>query len=210
MTFRGWPPAAIEFFEGLEADNSKAYWTARRPTYEADIKVPMTELLAELAGEFGASRMLRPNRDIRFSPDKRPYRTSAAAMIGDGYIQLSPDGLMVGAGYYHMPPDQLDRYRRAAADDRTGPELEAAVRALRKAKLDVHGTDPLKSAPKGYPKDHPRIDLLRNKGLVAMKHWPPAAWLATAEAKDRIVDTLRMARPLTDWLDAHVGAGGDG
>jgi uncharacterized protein (TIGR02453 family) len=205
VAFRGWPPTAVEFYAGLEADNSKSYWLAHQDVYEQDVKAPMVELLDELAGEFGEGRMFRPYRDIRFSADKSPYKTSVAATVGSGYVHLSAEGLMVGAGMYHLEPDQLDRYRQAVADDASGEELEHIVRNLRGARIDVHGTDALKKAPQGYPADHPRVELLRYKGIVAMKAWPPAAWLGTAAAKKRVVDVLHSAGPLTDWLAQHVG-----
>jgi uncharacterized protein (TIGR02453 family) len=211
VQFKGWPPAALEFFEGLEANNTKAYFTAHKSTYERDVKAPMVALMDDLSEEFGPSRMLRPNRDIRFSADKTPYRTSAAAMIGgSGYVSVSPDGLMVGAGYYHMDPGQLHRYRQAVDDPATGSELDGLLGKVQAAKLEVHGTDPLKSAPRGYAKDHPRLELLRYKGLVAMKMWRPAAWLGSAGAKTRILEALRSAAPLTAWLDTHVGGGDQG
>jgi uncharacterized protein (DUF2461 family) len=65
--------------------------------------------------------------------------------------------------------------------------------------------DVLKTAPRGYPKDHPRIDLLRHKGIAMMKTWPVGAWLGTQKAKDRVVETLRAGVPLNDWLARHVG-----
>ena len=65
----------------------------------------------------------------------------------------------------------------------------------------------LKSTPRGYPKDHERIELLRHKGLVVMKAWPVASWLGTAGAKKRVVEVLRSASPLLRWLDANVGPG---
>jgi len=205
VAFNGWPARALEFYEGLEADNSKAYWTDNKAVYERDVHGPMAALVSELEGEFGEGRLFRPYRDVRFSADKSPYKTAIAAMVGEGYIQLSADGLMAGAGMYHMAPDQLERYRRAVASDATGPVIEEIVAALNGAKIDVHGSDSLKTAPKGYPKDHPRIGLLRNKGLVAMKQWKPAAWLGTAAARTRIEELLRGTRPLTGWLDEHVG-----
>jgi uncharacterized protein (TIGR02453 family) len=165
----------------------------------------MAALVSELEGEFGEGRLFRPYRDVRFSPDKSPYKTAIAATVGEGYVQLSAEGLMVGAGMYHMAPDQLERYRRAVADDSSGSGLVEIIETLGRAKIDVHGTDPLKTAPKGYPKDHPRIGLLRNKGLVAMKQWKPAPWLGTAAAKARIQELLRRAGPLTGWLDECVG-----
>ena len=105
-----------------------------------------------------------------------------------------------------MPaPDQLARFREAVDDDRTGVELEKLVEAMRKKKIQTAGHEELKTAPKGYPKDHPRIELLRQKGLVTWKQWPVGAWLGRRTAKDRIVDFLHDAQPVTDWLAKNVG-----
>ena len=206
MKFKGWPATALEFYEGLEADNSKAYWTDHKAIYDDDVYGPMTALLGELADEFGPGRIFRPNRDIRFSLDKSPYKTALGARVGEaGYVQISADGLMAGSGMYHMMPDQLQRYRGAVDSDAAGERLEDVIAKLTTAKVHVHGTDPLKTAPKGYAKDHPRVVLLRNKGLIAMRDWPAAAWMGTAAAKTRIVDLLRAAKPLKAWLDDHVG-----
>jgi uncharacterized protein (TIGR02453 family) len=206
MAFRGWPAEALEFYEGLEADNSKVYWSEHKAVYDQAVHAPMTALLADLADEFGEGRIFRPYRDVRFSADKTPYKTNIAAAIGpSGYVHLSADGLMAGAGMYHLAPDQLDRYRHAVADERTGAKLEAVIDTLRPTKVDVHGTDPLKTVPRGYPKDHPRAGLLRNRGLVATKQWPVAAWLGTGAAKNRVAEFLRAARPLCGWLDEQVG-----
>jgi uncharacterized protein (TIGR02453 family) len=205
MAFKGWPSSALDFYEGLEADNSKAYWTDHKDVYEGDVKAPMEALLAELSGEFGDTRLFRPYRDIRFSRDKTPYKTSIAAEVGQHYVQLSAEGLMAGAGMYHMSTGQLARYRDAVIADRPGRKLEALVAGMRKAALDVHGTDALKTAPKGYDRDHARAELLRYKGLIVMKVWPPARWLASAAAKQRVVDLFRAAAPLLDWLNTHAG-----
>jgi uncharacterized protein (TIGR02453 family) len=206
MAFRGWPAEALEFYEGLEADNSKTYWTANRAAYDEQVLAPMTELLAELAAEFGESKIFRPYRDVRFSADKSPYKTAIGATIGSGYIQLSADGLGAGSGMWMMAADQLDRYRHAVDHDRTGAELVGIIATIEKSSIDVGGHGSLKTAPKGYRSDHPRIELLRHKGLVAWQQWPVAAWLGTAAAKKRIVDFLRTTRPLVDWLDVNVGS----
>ncbi|HET9770428.1 MAG TPA: DUF2461 domain-containing protein [Acidimicrobiia bacterium] len=206
MTFRGWPAEAIEFYEGLEADNTRAYWQDHKKEYEELVRRPMTELLAELAGEFGEGKIFRPYRDVRFARDKSPYKTAIGATLErGGYVQFSAHGLAAGSGYYGMMPDQLDRYRRAVDDDKSGAELAALVARLRKAGVEITAKDTLKTAPKGYAKDHPRIELLRHKGLIAWKQWPVAAWMGTAKAKQRVVAFLTTARPLTAWLDTHVG-----
>jgi len=205
MAFSGWPEEALDFYDGLTADNSKTYWTANRAVYDELVLGPMAELVDELGAEFGDTKIFRPYRDVRFSPDKTPYKTHIGAMVGSGYVQLSAHGLAAGDGMYVMAPDQLDRYRRALASDRTGPELEQVIATVEKAGIGVSGRDTLKSAPRGYPADHPRIGLLRYKGLVAWQEWPPAAWLGTAEAKDRVVTFLRTTRPLSEWLAGQVG-----
>ena len=104
-----------------------------------------------------------------------------------------------------MAPDQLDRYRRSVAEDRTGAELERIVAEAAAAGIEASGHEVLKTAPKGYDRDHPRIELLRNKGLVTWKQWPVGAWLGTKAAKDRVVGFLRASQPLNAWLEANVG-----
>jgi uncharacterized protein (TIGR02453 family) len=205
MAFSGWPEEALDFYDGLTADNSKTYWTAHKSVYEEKVLGPMAELVEELAAEFGDTKIFRPYRDVRFSKDKSPYKTHIGATVGSGYVQLSAHGLAAGDGMYGMAPDQLDRYRQAVASDRTGRELEELIAAIEKTGIDVSGRDTLKSAPRGYPADHPRIGLLRHKGLVAWQEWPAAAWLGTAAAKDRVVTFLRTTRPMSDWLGSQVG-----
>ena len=205
MSFSGWPEEALDFYDGLAADNSKTYWTAHRQIYEAAVLRPMTELVEELAPEFGEAKIFRPYRDIRFSKDKTPYKTHIGALVGRGYVQFSAQGLAVGNGMYGMAPDQLDRYRQAVAGDRNGGELEDAIAANEKEGIGVSGRDVLKSAPRGYPADHPRIELLRYKGIVAWKEWPVEAWLETVAARDRVAGFWRATRPLSTWLADNVG-----
>src|SRR5262245_46635578 len=205
MTFKGWPVEAVEFYEGLEDDNTKTYWHAHQAQYEELVKAPMEELLAELAGDFGEGRVFRPYRDTRFSKDKTPYKLNCAAHLPGGYVSFSADGLFVGSGLYMPDPAQLARFRAAVADDRSGAELESIVATLRQHSYEVGAHETLKTAPKGYPKDHPRIELLRSKGLVMSKSWSVGAWLGTKKAKDRVVTTLRAAQPLNTWISTHVG-----
>jgi uncharacterized protein (TIGR02453 family) len=206
MGFRGWPAEALEFYEGLEADNSRTYWQANRATYDAAVRAPMEALLTDLAAEFGEGRIFRPNRDTRFSRDKSPYKTNiAATLAGGGYVELSAAGLATGRGYWHLETDQLARYREAVADDATGAALVEVLAALERQGIESIAHSELKTAPRGYPKDHARVELLRRKGLAAWQRWPVAPWLGTAKAKDRVVAFLRAAQPVQDWLDAHVG-----
>jgi uncharacterized protein (TIGR02453 family) len=205
MGFSGWPEVALDFYDGLEEDNSKSYWTAHKAVYDQAVLGPMTELTEELAPEFGAVKIFRPYRDVRFSADKTPYKTGIGAVVGPGYVQFSGSGLAAGSGMHQMAPDQIARYRQAVDEDLTGHELERVIETITKAGYEVHGRDPLKTAPRGYQADHPRIDLLRNKGLVAWQEWPIEPWLSTAAVKDKVADFFRIAQPLDEWLENHVG-----
>jgi uncharacterized protein (TIGR02453 family) len=204
--FFGWPQAALDFYAGLEADNTKTYWTAHRAVYDEDVLAPMQALLAELEPEFGAGKVFRPYRDVRFSADKSPYKIEIGASLGDsGYIRLAAGGLAIGAGCHMMSPQQLAAYRTAVADEAMGDELEAAIEDLAAHDIGVTVQERLKTLPRGFGPDAAHPDLLRNKDIAAWKSWPVEPWLHTAEASERVADALRASRPLTDWLAAHVG-----
>jgi uncharacterized protein (TIGR02453 family) len=205
MSFEGWPAEALEFYEGLAADNSKSYWLAHKHVYDECVLSPMRELLAELEPEHGDSKIFRPYRDVRFSKDKSPYKTEIAAAFRDGYVRLSADGLGAGRGMHEMAPDQLDRYRGAVAADVTGQALAKTVVTLREQDIDVQGHEALKKVPRGYPADHPRSELLRQKGLYAWRQWPVEPWLGTSAARTKVAGFLAAAEPLSDWLADHVG-----
>jgi uncharacterized protein (TIGR02453 family) len=209
MVFRGFPIAAIEFYEGLIVDNSRTYWQANKVIYEQAVKAPMTALLDELS-EYGPYHVFRPNRDVRFSKDKAPYKDHIAAYGesegGAGYyVQFSATGMVAGSGYYHMAADQLDRFREALDGDKVGAEIVAITDRLRAEGLEFTAIGSLKTSPRGYPRDHPRIELLRLKGLVATHHWKPAKWMQTKAVIERVRDTWSAAAPVNSWLDAHVG-----
>jgi uncharacterized protein (TIGR02453 family) len=206
MGFSGWSPEAVEFFKGLQADNTKEYWGAHKTFYEASVREPMAVLLRELSGEFGPGRIARPYRDMRFSAGKQPYKTEIYAILErGGYVKFSADGLTAGLGYFMMTPAQQDRYRRAVDRDADGAQLAKVVTRLRAEGIEVGGGQTLRSAPRGYPKDHPRIELLRYRGLICWRQWPVAPWLSTAKAKDHVAGFLRTAAPLQRWLDQSVG-----
>jgi uncharacterized protein (TIGR02453 family) len=206
VRFSGWSAEAVEFFNGLQADNTKAYWTAHKALYEASVREPMAELLGDLSGEFGPGRISRPYRDVRFRADKSPYKTEIYATFDrGGYVKFGADGLTAALGYFMMTTAQLERYRHAVDGETEGAQLAGVVERLRAEGIEVGGGQTLKSAPRGYPKDHPQIGLLRYKGLISWRHWPVAPWLTTAEAKDHVAGFLRIAAPLQHWLDRMVG-----
>jgi uncharacterized protein (TIGR02453 family) len=209
VTFRGFPVEGIEFFEQLDADNTKSFWQVNKWRHDEFVKQPMVALTDELA-EFGPFHVFRPYNDVRFSKNKPPYKTAQGAYGesegGAGhYVQFSAGGLMVGAGYYAMAKDQLDRFRAAVDGDATGPEIAALVADAERRKYSISAIDSLKTAPRGYPKDHPRIELLRRKGLIAVKEFGAPKWLHTKAAAKRVRDSWNGAADLCAWPAAHVG-----
>lgn len=206
--FGGFPPEAVEFYEQLTATNTKAFWDGHRDVYERAVRGPMLALSAELGPEFGTFHLFRPHRDVRFSRDKSPYKLQQGAVTeGEGgemyYLAIGADGLFVAMGYHQMARDQLERYRRAVADDGPGDELVAIAASL-EPRYELGGRE-LSTAPRGYPRDHPRVRFLQHKGLTAGRNLGAPAWLGTRQAERRIVEAWRGAAALGDWLNTHVG-----
>jgi len=204
VRFAGFGEDAVEFYDGLLADNSKAYWSARKAVWESDVRAPMQALLADLEPEFGAGKIFRPYRDVRFAKDKSPYKSACGATAGAYYVQVSAEGLRVAGGYYRMAPDQLARLRAAVDDERRGTDLVARLAALVDAGLTVAG-ERLRTRPRGVSADHPRLELLRHRSLYAWRSWPPDHVLHEPAARERVAATWRTLRPLQQWLSDHVG-----
>jgi uncharacterized protein (TIGR02453 family) len=207
--FAGFGEGAIEFYDGLAADNSKAYWTDHRHVYERDVLAPMQALIAALEPEFGPGKIFRPYRDVRFSRDKTPYKTACGATAGPFYVQLSTDGLMAAGGGYRWESDQVARFRTAVDDERRGRDLAARLATVGAATVDgarlVVAGDRLATRPRGVAPDHPRLELLRHRSLYAHCGWPPDDTLHEAAAVQRVAAAWRAMRPLAEWLDDHVG-----
>ena len=210
MTFRGWPDEAFEFYAELEMHNDRAWWQAHRDVYDRAVKAPFEALVEAVEDEFGAMHIFRPNRDVRFSKDKSPYKTAGAAMAeSEGgsayYVQVSAEGLLAGAGMHHMATDQLGLFRAALVEDTPGTTIADVVDDLMAAGYEIGAIDELKTAPRGWPKGHPLTSLARRKGLVMSRAFSRAKWQSTAKALDRITGVWREAGPIVAWLDTFVG-----
>ena len=203
--FGGFPREALAFFKDLETHNERGWFQARKDTYERACRRPMEDLMAELEPRLGPAKVFRINRDIRFSRDKSPYKTHVAAVAGGYYVHLSKAGLYVGTGVYGPEPPVLARLRSAIDRDSSGRRLGAIVASLRRKgyQVDPHET-PLASAPRGYALDHPRIDLLRMKDLIAGKNLGAGSWLATRQALSRVERVMEDTAPFNDWLQRYV------
>ncbi|GAA3091066.1 uncharacterized protein (TIGR02453 family) [Kribbella aluminosa] len=204
MSFTGFPAAALDFYDDLEMDNTKSFWTAHKHVYEESVRAPMAELMAELEEEFGAAKLFRPYRDVRFAKDKTPYKTHQGAYVAVApatgwYVQVSAPGVRVGAGFYDASSDRLARIRTAIADDRRGKQLEKILANLAKAGWSIGG-DKLKTTPRGYDPDHPRIDLLRHKSLNVGKSYGFDPFIHTPTLTTHIRTDWQATKPLITWL----------
>lgn len=205
--FTGFSSAALDFYDDLEVDNSRSFWAEHKAIYQEAVRAPMEALLAELT-EFGPAKIFRPYRDVRFARDKTPYKTHQGAFVAVApatgwYVQLGAPGVRVAAGFYHADPERLARYRRAVDDDLHGPELEKLVAKLRRGGWDIGG-DRLKTSPRGYAVDHPRIELLRHRSLNVTKDYGFEPVIESPELVTRIRKDWKKAAPLVHWVRANA------
>lgn len=205
--FGGFSEAAFNFYDDLEADNSKAFWEANKQVYKAEVEAPVKALVADLEPEFGTAKVFRPYRDVRFSADKTPYKTAQGAIVGSEktggyYVQVSAAGVMVGFGCHLMESAALGRVREAIADDELGPPLEGLVADLVQAGW-TPGGESLKTAPRGYDVDHSRIDLLRRKAFSFGQELGDGPGVQDAGLVDTVAGLWRQGRPLMQWLTAN-------
>jgi uncharacterized protein (TIGR02453 family) len=211
--FAGFAPEAFAWFSGLEADNTRQWFTAHRDTYEIAVRGAFEAMMDELADDLGGEvKVFRQHRDIRFSADKSPYKTRTYGVIHDRqdggpvlYAEVSSPGLFGGTGGYRFAPDQLERFRAAVADDAAGAELQTVVAGVHAAGVETFGEE-LKTAPRGYPRDHPRVALLRHKSLIGGARLKPGArGIGRAAALKHLRHTWGACEALNAWLAAHVG-----
>ena len=205
--FRGWPPEAIEFLRDLEANNDRDWFKANRARHEEFLLAPARSLAEDLA-DFGELHIFRPWNDTRFHhrPPIKEHLGMTVGYRGAGgwYVELSLDGLVVAGGLYRPAPDQLERIRRAIDTPRHASALDDALAAARAGGLEVSEPE-LVRAPRGYPADHPRLDLLRRKRLTVGRRDELRAWMHKPEAGRRIRAAVVAAEPLVGWLREHVG-----
>jgi uncharacterized protein (DUF2461 family) len=207
--FTGFPADGLAFLAELERDNTRAFWTGNVHRYRVALLEPTRALAAALTAEFGEPRVFRPYVDRRFRPNADPYRTDTGLTVtgpgGTPYaVVLSTRGLAVQVGYQTFDPEQLRKYR-TAVDGAPGEGLAAVLATVLADGLAPDEVASLSGRPRGCPRDHPRLSLMRLRGLHVDRSWSPGGWLDTDEPLELVRAAWRAARPLADWLDAHVG-----
>ncbi|MFL6090625.1 MAG: DUF2461 domain-containing protein [Aeromicrobium sp.] len=205
--FHGFPEEALDFYEDLENDNTKSFWEANKAVYNTAVKVPMLALTTALEDEFGPAKIFRPFRDVRFAKDKSPYKTHQGAYVATGpstgyYVQVGAAGVFVGVGFYEASSARLGVIREAMADEAHGSQLADLLAGLEADGWKVGG-DTLKTAPRGYDVDHPRIELLRHKSLTVGTDYGFEPVIHSPALVDRIREDWRRATPFLEWVEAH-------
>jgi uncharacterized protein (TIGR02453 family) len=209
LAFTGFTEAALDFYDDLELDNTKSFWEAHNDVYLAAVKAPMTALVTALEPEFGTAKVFRPYRDVRFAKDKTPYKTNQGAFVGAGpacgwYVEIAARGVRTGAGFYDAGTSDLGRIRASIANELTGTRLQRILTKLEKAGFTIGG-DRLKTSPRGYDADHPRIELLRHRSLTVGKDYGFEPIIHTPELVEAVRADWKAARPLVDWVTDRLG-----
>lgn len=205
--FRGFPAEAIEFLTELEANNDRDWFKANRARYDEYLVGPATALGDDLA-DLGKPKLFRPWNDTRFhaAPPIKEHLGLAIGYEGAGgfYVELSLDGLLVAAGLHNPASDQVERMRVAIDKPRTAASLAKAVKTAEAAGLELNEPD-LVRGPRGYPADHPRMEMLRRRRLTVARRQEIGRWVERPAAGKRIREQLEAAGPLVRWLRTHVG-----
>jgi uncharacterized protein (TIGR02453 family) len=219
--FAGMPDEGLAFLEDLEERNTKEFFQTNKGVFTEHVQAPFAALVEAAATRLrrsvpglGQPKVFRIYRDLRFSRDKTPYKTSMSASVpsrpgaedggpgvGTGYyVNVGPAGLYTASGLYHADRPDLERVRAAIADPDTGPELEAILAKAAGKGLEPY-LDPLQRMPRAWPADHPRAGLLKARSLVLNRQHDRAPWLQTAELLDHLVADWKAMIPFNRWLE---------
>ncbi|MEM6959919.1 MAG: DUF2461 domain-containing protein [Myxococcota bacterium] len=211
--FQGFPKDALAFLAELEKNNNREWFLANKPRYEAVLKAPLEAFVADGERAYGSGKKFRIYQDQRFHKDRPPYKTHGSAVFERRgivhYLHVEKDHLFAACGCYQMARDQLKRFWAAIDDARSGKKLEKLLADAAKAKLEIGGSA-LKTAPRGYAKDHPRVELLRHKGLTVSRRFETRPWFHSKQCGEKVVDVFEAAAPINAWLEKHVGESEEG
>jgi uncharacterized protein (TIGR02453 family) len=210
---------AFKFLRGLKRNNDRIWFDARKPVYEQELKAPMLTLIGEIneaMADFAPMYvrppqkiMMRIYRDIRFSKDKRPYKTHISAWWareglektsgGGFYFHVSPEEVFVAAGVYMPEREQLLAIRRYLAENHEEYRALMKEKKLRALMKEGDGC-PLTRAPKGFPEDHPAIDLLKRRQWTLSTSLPGEVAFKPTLAKN-VIDRFKAVAPVIDLLN---------
>jgi uncharacterized protein (TIGR02453 family) len=206
MTFEGFTVGIYDFYDELAANNNREWWLENKKRYEDLVRRPLEQLVEQLEPEFGALKVFRPNRDVRFSADKRPYNEHASFVSGGGAaaapvgVRIGAHGLWIAGGYWQPSPAELAQFRKAVDSPIRAAECEEILRTVRAAGFDFDPDNRVKTAPRGWSVDHPRIELLRLTSLAMIRDVGKPGWLLSPTAADEIAQQFRVVSMWGTWV----------
>ncbi len=225
-SFSGFSKDLPLFLSDLQRNNKKAWFDAHRQDYEAlylnPAKAFVESLGAALPKSFAGLRaeprvggsIMRINRDIRFSKDKRPYKDAMHFIFGysEGrmadtfgfYLRITSDNLEMAAGKLGLDSAELATFREQVVDPKAGKALRQAIEKVRKAgPYDL--PDPhYKRIPRGFDADHANADLLLHRGIFLRTQQPHPAALFDKRAVPFVVDRFKEMHPIPKWIGTHL------
>ena len=218
--FDGFPKKGITFLKQLKKNNRRDWFEKHKTDYVSFVKLPMQSLIAALQPHFQSfapeyevnpkRSLFRIYRDVRFSKDKRPYKTHVAAHFvlrgkpkgteGSGYyLHIEPGEVFVGAGIYMPDEDQLKKIRKGIAEH-SAEFLSVVHHPEMKRVLGVLEGEKLQRAPKGYEPDHPMAEWLKYKQFFVGTSWPEKRCLKAGFVAD-VGRAFEAASPLVNFLN---------
>ena len=224
VIFEGIGAGAGRLIAELAHRQDKAWYTAHKAEIDARVYAPLRALFDEarpLVQRFYprqevTAKIFRIHRDVRFSNDKTPYKDHASGVLlvgaqkeptraaGALYLQVGPDE-GGAAGMWSMEGDALARYRKAVLDARRGPQVEKLLRPLLARGYSITSAAQLVRAPKGVDPAHPRVGLLRHKGLALDFPPIPRQVRHSKALLGWCVERAREVAPLLRWLLEAAG-----
>jgi uncharacterized protein (TIGR02453 family) len=222
--FRGFDRAAPGFFHELAAEQSRDWFAAHKDDYQRLWLAPMEALLGEVAAALAPSyrglklsppKVFRIQRDVRFAADKTPYKTHIAGVIHLGAPKRPTAGAAAmycsfgteeysGAGHYVFEPDQLARWRKLVAADKTGREIATLVAGATRRGMEISAHETLVRVPRPYDAEHPRAELLRRKGLIVGFPDIPRGLIHQPGLVKWLVGQAKAAAPIVTWLARRI------
>jgi len=207
--FHGFGPGLVDFYLALEQHNNREWFQANRARYEAEIGSPLKALAQELESQYPPVKVFRPFRNTRFWPELPPLNEHASLVANAGdvailYLRIDADGMLITGGSHQLDRAQISHFRSIVATDKGAARVRSLLAEAAAAGFSISEEFSLKTAPRGYSRDHPHIDLLRLRSLSLGRHYSPGPWLATRESLDLIASGWQTMMPWVRWLRANL------
>ncbi len=203
--------ASFQFFEKLAKNNNREWFNAHKATYilhKENSRVFFEHILQDLQkhDEIEKLKIFRIYRDVRFAKDKKPYKTHFAAsyaragarLRGGYYLHLQPGGSFMATGFWKPNKEDLFRIRKEMENNAQEARTIINGKQLQEFWGSLKGEE-LKTAPKGFDKEHPDIDLIRKKQYLFIKQFTDEEVLA-ADFMEKIDAGFISIRPFLDWM----------